>query len=200
MIAPNKPKILPPQGTFPARLYKIIYIGTVKGEWKGKPTENYQVSITWELPTKTHVFKEGEEAKPFSMSKTLTLSMGAKSSLRPIVESMLGVSFTDEEAKGYDIDELLGMACLLGIAYEEDANGKKAIIKSFSQLPEGMVCPPAVNPAKILSYQNFDKEYFLTLPDWIKEKMEKTPEFAKMTGKAVPTAESSDIDASDVPF
>ncbi len=60
--APNKPRILPPVGTFPARVYRIIYLGTIKGEFKGTPTESYKVSISWELPTKTHVFKEGEPA------------------------------------------------------------------------------------------------------------------------------------------
>ena len=71
MKAPSPERVLAPAGTFPARVYNIVYLGTVKGEYKGLPTSSFRVRITWELPTKTHVFKEGESAKPFSVSKTL---------------------------------------------------------------------------------------------------------------------------------
>ncbi len=193
MKAQSTPKVLPPTGSFPARVYRIIYLGTVKGEYKGEPTEAFKVSISWELPTKTHAFKEGEPAKPFVVSKMFSLSMGKKSSLRPVVEGMIGVSFTDEEARGFDIDELIGQACLIGIAHKDTADGKKVEIKSFSQIPEGMVCPDAINAPSILSYEKFNKELFLTLPDWMREEMQKTPEFKKMSG-------TGDVSSEEVPF
>ena len=203
MKAPQSPRVLPPAGTFPARVCNIIYLGTVKGEYKGVPNENYKVRITWELPTKTRVFKEGDKPMPFVVSKELTLSMGKKSSLRPLVEGMLGISFQDEEAKAFDIDELLGKACFLSIAHAESANGKYAMIKSTAELPEGMTCPPAVNPAKILSYEKFDKEYFMSLPNFLKEKMEKTPEFVRMNGGTVKDEldmSGETVDSESIPF
>lgn len=203
MKAPVQTRTLAPAGTFPARVYSIIYMGTIKGEYKGTPTESYKVRISWELPTKTRVFKEGEPAKPFSVSKELTLSMGSKSSLRPLVEGMLGVSFTDDDAKSFDVDELLGKECLISIAHKESPNGKYVAINSTAQLPEGMTCPPAVNKPKILSYDRFDKEYFVTLPKFIQEKMEKTPEFIKMNGGHVQDdldMSGETIEMSDVPF
>ena len=42
---PKYTKTLAPSGTHVARLYQIIYIGTVKGEYKGKPTEIFRLSI-----------------------------------------------------------------------------------------------------------------------------------------------------------
>lgn len=202
MKAPVQTRTLAPAGTFPARVYSIIYMGTIKGEYKGTPTESYKVRLSWELPTKTRVFKEGEPAKPFSVSKELTLSMGSKSSLRPLVEGMLGVSFTDDDAKSFDIDDLLGKECLLSLAHRESPNGKYVAINSTAQLPEGMTCPPAVNKPKILSYDRFDKEYFMTLPKFIQEKMEKTPEFIKMNGgKVVDELDMSEtISPDDIPF
>lgn len=203
MKAPVQTRTLAPAGTFPARVYSIIYMGTIKGEYKGTPTESYKVRISWELPTKTRVFKEGEPAKPFSVSKELTLSMGSKSSLRPLVEGMLGVSFTDDDAKSFDVDELLGKECLISIAHKESPNGKYVAINSTAQMPEGMTCPPAVNKQKILSYDRFDKEYFVTLPKFIQEKMEKTPEFIKMNGGHIQDEmdmSGETIDASDIPF
>lgn len=203
MKAPQQTRTLAPSGTFPARVYSIIYMGTVKGEYKGTPTESYKVRLSWELPTKTRVFKEGEPAKPFSVSKELTLSMGSKSSLRPLVEGMLGLSFTDDDAKSFDVDELLGKECLLSLAHKESPNGKYVAINSTAQLPEGMTCPPAVNPAKILSYDRFDKEYFMTLPRFLQEKMEKTPEFVRMNGGKVQdelNMSEETIDDSQIPF
>ena len=203
MKAPVQTRTLAPAGTFPARVYSIIYIGTIKGEYKGTPTESYKVRISWELPTKTRVFKEGEPAKPFSVSKELTLSMGSKSSLRPLVEGMLGISFTDDDAKSFDVDDLLGKECLISLAHKESPNGKYVAINSTAQLPEGMTCPPPVNKPKILSYDRFDKEYFVTLPRFIQEKMEKTPEFIKMNGGHVQDEldmSGEAIDSSEIPF
>lgn len=203
MKAPSPERVLAPSGTFPARIYSIIYLGTVKGEYKGQPTSNFRVRLSWELPTKTRVFKEGEPAKPFVVSKETTLSMGRKSNLRPLVEGILGITFTDEEARGFDIDELLGKTCLLSIAHAESPNGKFVAIKSTAEIPEGMTCPPPVNPQKILSYENFDKEYFMGLPNFIKEKMEKTPEFIKMNGGTVKDEldmSGEAVDDTQIPF
>ena len=203
MRAPVQTRTLAPAGTFPARVYSIIYMGTIKGEYKGTPTESYKVRISWELPTKTRVFKEGDPAKPFSVSKELTLSMGSKSSLRPLVEGMLGISFTDDDAKSFDVDDLLGKECLISLAHKESPNGKYVAINSTAQLPEGMTCPPPVNKPKILSYDRFDKEYFVTLPRFIQEKMEKTPEFIKMNGGHVQDEldmSGEAIDSSEIPF
>ncbi len=193
MKAPSKPRILPPVGSFPARVYKIVYMGTVKGEFKGSPTESYRVSITWELPTKTHVFKEGEPAQPFSVSKAVSHSMGKKSSLRPIIEGMLGISFMDEEAYAFDLDDIIGMTCMLGITHKETPEGKKVEIKSFSKLPEGLDCPPAINKPVIVSYEKWDQAEFDKLPGWMKEQMVKTPEYKKLKGEDV-------VNEDEIPF
>jgi len=203
MKAPTPERTLAPAGAFPARVYSIIYMGTVKGEYKGTPTESYRVRLSWELPTKTRIFKEGEPAKPFVVSKELTLSMGSKSNLRPLVEGMLGVSFTDDNAKSFDVDDLLGVSCLISLAHKESPNGKYVAINSTSPLPEGMTCPPPVNTPKILSYQKFDKEYFAGLPRFIQEKMEKTPEFIKMNGGTVKEDmefHNETVNPDDIPF
>lgn len=189
MKAPSKPRALPPQGTHVARLINIIYLGTVKGQFG----ENYKVRLTWELPTETHVFKEGEAPRPFVISREVSLSMGSKSSLRPIVEGIIGVSLKDEEAYAFDIDDILGKECLVNITYDESESGTYANVKTTSKILKGVVCPPAVNPLKILSYEKFDKEYFMSLPSFLKDKMEKTPEFKKLNGDTT-------VETEDVPF
>lgn len=189
MKAPSKPRTLPPEGTHVARVIGIIYLGTIKGSFG----DNYKVRITWELPTETHVFKEGEEAKPFVVSKEMTLSMHSKSVLRPIVEGVLGVALKDEEAYAFDVDEILGKECLINIINEDKESGKYTEVKTTSKLLKGVTCPPAVNETKILSYDKWDEDYFKTLPNFIKDKMSKTPEYRKMKGEDV-------VDESEIPF
>ncbi len=187
MKAPLKARVLPPEGTHLARVINIVYIGTVKGQFG----DNYKVRITWELPTETHVFKEGEAAKPFVVSREDTLSMHKKSNLRPLIEGILGVQLKDEEASAFDIDEILGKECLINVVYSED--GQYANVKGAFKVSKGMVCPPAINPIKVLSYDKFDNEFYEKLPTFIKDKMSKTPEYRAMKGEDV-------VVDSEIPF
>lgn len=201
MKAPTPVRTLVPAGTHVARIYQIIYLGTTKGEFKGQPIESFKVRITWELPNELHQFKDDKPEKPFVVSKEYTLSMGKKSNLRPLVEGIIGTSLDDEEAAKFDIDELLGMSCQLSITHAEGQNGKYAKINSASTLMKGVSCPPPVNTPKILSYEKWDNDLFLSLPDFIKEKIEKTPEFRKMNGQEVSqNIETEAIDPDDLPF
>lgn len=178
----NAQRTLVPAGTNIARVIGLIYIGTIESEWQGKKKELYKVRISWELPTKTHVFKEGEAARPFTISKEFTFSMGPKSNLRPFVEGIIGTSLTDEEAYGFDLNNLLGQACLLSVAHEDGKEGKFAVVKSATQLMDGITCPAQVNPSKVLDYANWDQSYFDSLPDFIKKKIEGSKEYIAMSG------------------
>lgn len=201
MKAPAPVRVLAPAGTHVARVYQIIYMGTVKGEYKGQPTEAFKVRLSWELPLETHVFKEGEPAKPFVVSKEFTLSMGKKSNLRPIVEGMIGTALDDEEAAAFDIDQLIGMACQLSVTHAEGQNGKFVKLNSASKLMKGITCPEPVNEPRILSYEKWDDDVFLALPDFIKEKIETTPEFKKLKGQPVSEDNGDETVASDdLPF
>jgi len=182
-MIPPKPTItrsLAPEGTHIARVIGIIYIGTIKGEYKGQPKENFKTRISWELPTELHSFKEGEAEKPYVVSKEVTLSMGKKSILRPIVEGIIGTSLTDEEAYGFDLDKIVGMPCLLAISHVEGDRGTYVSVNTATGLIKGITAPPQVNPTKILSFQNWDKGYFESLPDFIKDKIKSTPEYQNM--------------------
>lgn len=188
MKAQSKPRILPPVGTHVARVIGIIYVGTVKGSFG----DSFKVRITWELPTETHVFKEGEEAKPFVISREVSLSMGQRSSLRPIIEGIFG-GLKDDEAYAFDVDEIIGKECLINITHDETEAGTYANVGTVTKLVKGMTCPPAVNEPKILSYEKWDSEYYETLPGFLKDKISKTPEFKKLKGEDV-------VSEDEVPF
>lgn len=190
---PTFNRILPPAGTHVARLIQIVYLGTQHSEQYG---DTFRVRLTWELPNEKAVFKEGEEPKPFVVSKETSLSMGKKSTLRPIIEGIIGVSLTDEEAYGFDVDDVLGKDCMVSITIDEGESGKYVKVNTVAPLLKGVVCPPPVNDIYILSFEKWNQDRFDKLPDFIKEKIEKSKEYKAMKGGL--KVEASDPDA--IPF
>jgi hypothetical protein len=180
---PTITRTLPKAGTHIARVVGFIYMGTISGEYLGQPLVNQKIRLTWELPEELHAFKEGEDAKPLVHSEEYTLSMGKKSKLRPVVEGMIGVSLTDEEAYGFDVETLLNQPCLVSIKIEETKTGAKfAKIASTSPLMKGQVCKEAFNPIKKLTYEAWDQAQFDALPKFIKDKMVTSKEYKVLKG------------------
>lgn len=195
-------RTLPPAGTFLARVIRVIYMGTIKTSWMGEEKEVPKMQITWELPTETHVFREGEEARPFVISQEYTHSMGKKSNLRPITEAIIGTSLTDEEAYGFDHDELLGLACQVTVIHDERESGTWEKVTAVSPLLKGVTCPPQVNQSKVLSFDKWDEALFEKLPKFIKDKISSSREYREMKNIESNDLQPSDskIDPNDIPF
>jgi hypothetical protein len=168
-------------GTYAARCYQMIHIGTAEENILGQVKKLNKVRITWELPTETKVFKEENGEQPHVISKEFTLSMNEKATLRKFLEGWRGKAFTEKEAESFDITVLLGKPCMLSIIHKQAKNGNTyAEISSVSSVPKGMNVPEQINPSKELNYDKFDWELFETLPDFIKDKMKQTDEFKFM--------------------
>lgn len=168
-----------PAGTYGARCFEMIQIGTIKESFQGKDKMLNKVRISWELPTELKVFKEGEAAKPHVISKEFTLSMGEKANLRKFLEGWRGKAFTEEECKAFDITVLLGKPCMLSIIHKTSKDGTKtyAEISSVTSVPKGMVIPDQINETSELSFDNWDWEKFTLLPDFIKNKIISSEEY-----------------------
>ncbi len=165
-------------GSYPARCYSMIEMGTNQETYQGVDKMVNKVRITWELPTEMQIFKEERGPEPRVISKEFSLSMHEKANLRGFLESWRGKSFTDNEAKAFDVTNLLGVPCLLSITHKTAANGNTyANISSVSLLPKGMECPEMINERQELSFDNFKKELFESLPDFIKEKIQTSQEY-----------------------
>jgi len=169
-------------GSYAARCYSMVHIGTVTGTFEGQEKVQNKVRVTWELPTELKVFKEENGEQPMIISKEFTLSMHEKSSLRKFLESWRGKGFTEAEAKSFDITQLLGKPCLVSILHKVKDGKTYAELSSVSTLPKGMVCPEQINPNFEFNYDPFDQEKFLSLPEWLRKKMEVTPEYKKAIG------------------
>jgi hypothetical protein len=191
-------------GTYVARCYSMIEIGTIPIEYNGEMKKQKKVSVTWELPTETAIFHEEKGPEPFVVSKTYTLSMHEKASLRKDLESWGGKGYTNKEAERFDITKLLGQPCILSIIHQPgktDPSKNYVMISSISKLMKGQECPPQINPTRILSYDEFNWEVFDRLSDYMKDKIRLSDEFKAMQDPdqtVVETPETNEL--SDLPF
>jgi hypothetical protein len=169
-----------PAGNHVARLYKITYVGTVWTEWKGEKKQTPQISITFELCNETKVFKEGEGARPLSISTGfITYSMGKKAKLRAFIEGMIGTVLDEEEAGNFNLEQLLGESCLLNVVHNESNGNLYANIKGLSPLIKGMTAPEIHNKPLTQDVNTMSQEAIDELPDFIKDKMKSSEEYDK---------------------
>lgn len=194
-----------PAGNYAARCYQMIQIGTVKEVINNEVKELNKVRIGWELPTETKVFKQENGEQPLVISEEYTLSMHEKSNLRKMLASWRGKDFSEEEAKGFDITKLLGKTCMVNIihkASKTDASKIYEKIGSVSSVPKGLEIPPQINPTMVLQYDDFDYKLYDSLPDFIKDKIKGSTEFAALQQpNAVAMNHSTALpETDDLPF
>jgi hypothetical protein len=186
-----------PAGTYVARCYSMIHMGTIKESYMGEEKYVNKVRLTFELPTELKVFKEENGEQPQVISKEFTLSLGDKSNLRAFLNSWRGKALTEEECKSFDIAVLAGKACTLSIIHKTSkVSGKTyADISSIGGVMKGMQVPDLINPQMVFSVSNFDQVAYDSFPDFIKEKIASSQEYQAIL-KNSPVIE----DAPENPF
>lgn len=190
-------------GTYVARCYSMIEIGTIETEFQGQKKKQRKVNLTWELPTEMDTFNPEKGQEPYVVSKTYTLSMHEKSTLRKDLESWRGKGFTEEEARSFDVVKLLGAPCILSIIHvpgKDDPSKMYVQIGSISRLMKGQECPPQINPTRVLSYDNFDWTIFHNLSDYMKGKIQSSDEYKKLQSPAEVHDNIPDESVNDMPF
>ena len=109
----------PEQGLHNAVCAKMFDLGVQEG-YQGKM--QHKVAIYFELEER---IPDGEyKDKRFMLMKSYTLSLNEKANLRKDLESWRGKSFTEDEAKGFDIEVLIGKPCTINVVMHE-SNGKE---------------------------------------------------------------------------
>jgi hypothetical protein len=191
------------QGNYPARCYSMVHVGTIEENILGETKKLNKVRITWELPTELKVFKEENGEQPCVISKEFTLSLHEKATLRNFLKNWRGKDFTDEEAKAFDIEKLIGAPCMLNITHKpkKDGSGVYAEIGSVSAMPKGFECPPQINESFVFTYDNFDEEKFNKLPEFMRTKMVNSDEYKLAhSPNEVQTSAPKEEEHDDLPF
>jgi len=178
---------LPPieEGTYPARIYSIIHIGTGPG-YQGK--DQNKARITFELPTEKHTFKEENGPEPRVISSEYTLSFHEKAKLRKVMDACLDLELDEDGFTEFDISELAGKTCMISIVHKKTESDTYANIDSASKLVKGMTMESQHNATQLLDYENWNQELFDKLPDFLKVKIGDSKEYKEMKGIKVPTS------------
>jgi hypothetical protein len=162
----------------------------------------HKIRVAWEL------FGEDEEGQPLTVdfegkempmtiSKSYTLSLSEKASLRKDLQSWRGREFTDEEAKGFDISKLIGAYCMVNVTTSE-TNGKTySNVANLTPLPTALKAskPAPIHDTVMFDLDNPDWALFDSFHDKLKDAIKRSPEFAKAAGHSVaPTGFSEEPD------
>ena len=182
-------------GTYSARCYGVIDIGTQRNEWQGETKHQHQVIIQWELPEELM-----NDGRPFGVSKFYTLSLHEKANLCGDLQAWRGREFTEEEKKGFDISKLVGVPCMLSVIHNQQG---KARVQSVMKLPKGMVVPDQVNESVLFDLDAYicgDTKTWDKLSDGIKGIILKAKEFDKVDDFPPEGSLPNDIISDDIPF
>ena len=198
-----------PSGVHVGRCYSLIDLGTQLSSGQYGEKLQHKIRVAWEL------FGEDEEGKPLTVefdgkempmtiSKSYTLSLSEKASLRKDLQSWRGREFTDEEAKGFDISKLLGAYCMVNVTTSE-TNGKTYTnVAGLTPLPGALknAKPAPVHENLIFDLDKPDMKVFNGFHEKLQEAIKKSPEWAHATGGPRSTAPASgDFETDgDIPF
>jgi len=198
---------LPPAGSFMARLYRIIDIGTQTTEWMGKRKMQRKIIAMFELHGEDNEGKplQTPEGKPLIVSKRYTLSLDEKATLRKDLEAWRGKAFTQEELDGFNLDVLLGKCCMVSITHSSYEGKEYANISSISQIPSALKKlgePKGVNELMIFTLNPFDQSKFEKLSEGMQGVIKKSSEYRNTFEPNSGPITSSSLEAmdDDIPF
>lgn len=124
-----------PAGAHAAVCVDIVDLGALETTYKEKTIKQHKVNIVWQI---------GElrpDGKPFDVRKRYTLSLHDKAGLRKDLEGWRGKPFSREELEGFDLEILLGKACLLNLIHATTERGTYANVAGIMRLPKDMEAP-----------------------------------------------------------
>lgn len=186
-------------GTYIGVCYRIIDLGTQHGEYQGKPRTRKQVLVSWEFPNE--LIDEGEYAgQPFTMSKFYTASLSEKASLRKDLESWRGRAFSEIELSGFNLVNILGKGCMIGVISGDNGKSKAGAVMS---LPRGTQAPKVVNRAQVFDIDEWNDETFGAIPKGIQRIIMESDEGKRRGNQSSPSNQPDDYHPpgdNDEPF
>ena len=170
----------PPEGTHPARCYRVVDLGTQQVEWMGTTKQQHKILVSWELPTELME----DAGLPFTIHERYTLSSSEKSNLRPMLEGWRGKKFEDSDfgEGGFHMRKLIGVPCLLTLVHSINNGKTYANVRGVVKPPKGMEVPTQINPSAFVSLdpEEFDQAAYDTLSDNLKQTIFKSPQYQQI--------------------
>ena len=128
-----------PAGAHPAVCCDVVDLGDITIEYQGKAKTQHKIKIVWQIE------ELRADGHPHQIRKQYTLSLHDKASLRKDLEAWRRKQFTEEELRGFDVEQLLDKPCLLNVIHREANGNTYANVSAIMRLPKGMTAPNVVD-------------------------------------------------------
>lgn len=158
-----------PAGTHVAVCTMVVDMG-VQPSARFKPSA--KVYIRWELPNEVTEYTTADGQKksgPMVIGKQYTLSLNEKANLRGDLESWRGKIFTKEELNGFNLTNILGKPCMIGVTHNQSGDKTYANVSAVMGLSKGIAVPKATGELVAYSIDEHTDEMFAKLPPWLQE-------------------------------
>jgi hypothetical protein len=179
-----------PKGVYIGRCFSLIDLGTQTTNGQYGEKQQHKIRLGWEL------FGEDEEngepltievegrTMPLTISKSYTVSLHEKATLRKELAAWRGKDFTDEEAKAFDVSRLVGAYCMVNVSISENNGKTYSNIAGLTPIPGALknAKPEPVHANVIFNLDDPDMEVFETFHEKLQETIKKSPEWAEKMG------------------
>lgn len=191
MLIEEKQRQLLSTGTHTAILYSIIDLGTQVTDGAHGIKSQHKIQFTWEICDECL-----EDGRPFSISRRYTASLHEKSQLVSDIRAWTGTA----PKHPFNVSALLGKTCNLTVTHQEKNGKTYANIAAITPLKKGEKVPVQINENVIFDLKDFKAATFEKFPPYLKEIIEKSPEYQNL-GKPKESPKTSYDDLNDdIPF
>lgn len=122
----------PPAGVHQAVCVDVIDKGILEVNYAGKTKKQHKVSLAWQID------ETRDDGKRFIVYKRYTASLNEKATLRKDLESWRGRAFTRDEEMGFDVENVIGVNCLVNIQHNAKDGTIYANVVAVMPLAKGM--------------------------------------------------------------
>ena len=173
---------IPSAETHQAVCFGVWPLGLFETESNGKKKLQEKVMLGWEVNEST------PSGKRFTVFKKYTFSLFKEANLRKDLVSWRAKDFTPEELKGFDLEKLIGVNCMLSIIHNKVGEKTYANVGSISKLVKG---------AMPLKPETVSTE----TPDWIKKlQLKAVKDEPVQEGSDVAPEVATDANDEEIPF
>ena len=181
--------------TYPGICTGIIDLGMQYS--KAFDKEQHQVMLCFELPTEQIEYNGKVENR--HVYETYTFSFNEKSNLRKMLQSWRGKPFSEEELKGFDLEKVLGLPCIITIIDSTSASGKTfSKVASIAKPMKGFQVPKGNDEPFIFELTNGDKAIaeIQSLQSWIQDRIKSSSTYKQLVG----IESDEEATSEDLPF
>ena len=175
----GKARELPTEDSHFANCVQVIDLGTQDGgQWGPKR----KVQLAFEIAD-----EETSDGGALVVYRQYTFTDSQKGALMRDLKAWLKLS----SGEGFDMEDCLGKPALIGVEHNETDKGTFANVTSVSAVPKGSkVRKPTEEIKSLFLDDNFDREVFESLPEFLQNKIADSPEYEEYGVDAKPKAKA----------